>query len=119
VATRPPTRCSQCKRLHIGIGRCSDCSTAADRARGSFRQRGYDGAAWQRARRACLNRDPVCVVCRTTPACVADHYPEGRAVLVARGVADPDALHRLRGLCRSCHSRATAKHQPGGWNRRD
>ncbi|MFD6127658.1 HNH endonuclease, partial [Streptomyces hydrogenans] len=51
----------------------------------------------------------------TKPATVADHFPESRRSLVARGVSDPDAWSRLRPLCTSCHSRETAKHQPGGF----
>lgn len=46
---------------------------------------------------------------------VADHYPESRKELLERGVKDPDYPEFLRGLCRSCHSRETAKYQPGGW----
>jgi 5-methylcytosine-specific restriction protein A len=97
-------------------GRCADCAREADRARGSFRERGY-GSGWDRSRLAVLERDVVCVLC-PAPAVVADHYPEGRRELVARGISDPDALYRMRGLCRPCHSRETARHQPGGWNQR-
>jgi 5-methylcytosine-specific restriction protein A len=107
------------KLVPAGTSRCTDCARTADRARGNFTQRGYGGPAWERARGACLQRDPVCVICRAAPANTADHYPEGRDALVARGVPDPDAPHRLRGLCRPCHSRETAKRQPGGWNRRE
>jgi 5-methylcytosine-specific restriction protein A len=57
---------------------------------------------------------PWCVLCSKTVT-VADHFPESRRGLVARGVSDPDAWSRLRPLCTSCHNRETAKHQPGGW----
>lgn len=107
-----------CPTLTTG-GRCDEHQRAADRARGNFTQRGYGGPAWNRARAACLRRDPVCVVCHVTPANTADHYPLGRDELLAKGVRNPDALEYLRGLCRSCHSKETAKRQPGGWNRRD
>lgn len=101
-----------------GTSRCADCAREADRARGNFKQRGYGGPAWERARAVVLRRDRACVLCGA-PANVADHYPEGRDDLVARGVTDPDAPHRMRGLCRSCHSKETARNQPGGWNDRD
>jgi 5-methylcytosine-specific restriction protein A len=67
-----------------------------------------------------LRRDPICVVCKTAPATVADHHPVSRRELVAMKVSDPDAPSRLRGLCASCHSRETANSpdQAGGWNRR-
>lgn len=108
--------CSQpgCPALTDG-GRCPDCAREADRARGSFRARGY-GSDWTHARAVVLHRDPVCVVCTSALANVADHYPQSRAELVARGVTNPDAPHRLRGLCGPCHSRETAHHQPGGWH---
>lgn len=68
-----------------------------------------------------LARDPNCVLClqadRTEPATVADHYPRSRRELVERGL-DPDDPQHGRGLCSSCHGRATAQHQPGGWNAR-
>jgi 5-methylcytosine-specific restriction enzyme A len=54
------------------------------------------------------------VLCSKT-ATVADHFPESRRALVAKGVNDPDAFSRLRPLCTSCRNKETAKHQPGGW----
>jgi len=66
-----------------------------------------------------LRRDPVCVLCKTASATVADHHPVSRRELVAMKVADPDAPSRLRGLCASCHGKETARTFPGGWNRRD
>lgn len=63
-----------------------------------------------------LDRDPICVVCHLAAANVADHFPLGRDELLARAVRDPDAPEHMRGICRRCHSRETAKRQPGGWN---
>ena len=48
-------------------------------------------------------------------ATVADHYPDDRRALVAKGL-DPNDPDHGRGLCASCHSKETAKFQPGGWN---
>ncbi|MEU8371448.1 hypothetical protein [Micromonospora tulbaghiae] len=109
-----------------GTGRCAGHRSEANRARGGYATRGGGNAAdWRRARAACLARDPLCrctderhghgPVC-TAAATVADHYPETKADLVARGVTDPDALHRLRGVCASCHGKHTAETTPGGWN---
>ncbi|MGW1127470.1 hypothetical protein [Streptomyces sp. NPDC002526] len=64
-----------------------------------------------------LARDPVCVLCRKEPAVHADHWPLSKRELVVRGLDDHDP-RRGRGLCPSCHSAETAKHQPGGWNQR-
>jgi 5-methylcytosine-specific restriction protein A len=66
-----------------------------------------------------LERDPLCVVHLERGdhvlATVADHYPRSRRELEALGL-DPNDPEYGRGLCASCHSRETARHQPGGWN---
>lgn len=97
-------------------GRCDKCRRDADAGRGTAAERGYGGRAWRVNRRAVLRRDRVCVICHDAPATVSDHYPQSRKELLALGVTDPDAPHRMRGLCQPCHSRETAQHQPGGWN---
>ena len=107
-----------CAELTEG-GRCAKHKAEADRARGTSAERGYNSRQWRATRRALLRRDKDCRVCGQEPATVADHYPRSRKELLEMGVSDPDALYRLRGLCARCHSKETAKHQPGGWNRRD
>lgn len=114
-----------CPELTARAGRCDNCRRAADKQRGTARQRGYTGKLWRSRRRACLKRD---LFCRCTdanhahgatcmaPTTVADHWPTSRRELVAQGVTDPDRLDRLRGLCKLCHDRSTAVAQPGGWN---
>lgn len=97
----------------VPSGRCDGCTARAEQARGTAAQRGY-GSRWARKRRAYLTAHPICLLCGGI-ASVADHYPTSRRDLVAQGVADPDADHRLRPLCASCHGRETAQHQPGGW----
>lgn len=98
-------------------GRCDDHRRQADRRRGTPRERGYGGHGWKQARAAVLTRDQVCVLCHTAPSRVADHWPLSRRQLLQQGVADPDAPARMRGVCRSCHSKATAAvpEQAGGW----
>lgn len=109
----------KCPKLTADGGRCTDCRRDADQQRGTRQDRGYD-AAWERTRTAylaqpgngaCVLRGPRC----TGRATVADHYPVSRRQLVTQGVRDPDAWHRLRPLCASCHGVATSQHQPGGW----
>lgn len=97
-------------------GGCDIHRRAVETRRGSRHERGYD-TAWERARRRYLVRHPICVLCGGL-ANVADHYPVSRRDLVARGVRDPDADHRLRALCAPCHRVETNRHQPGGWNAR-
>jgi 5-methylcytosine-specific restriction protein A len=45
----------------------------------------------------------------------ADHWPLSRRQLAAQGMNPNDPKHG-RGLCTPCHSRETARDQPGGWN---
>ena len=99
-------------------GRCAKHKRAAEQQRGTAAQRGYSGKAWQRARRIVLRRDPICKACMRAFSTDVDHWPDSRRDLIAAGVKDPDAPHRLRGLCHPCHSRETAREQPGGFNRR-
>lgn len=104
-----------CPTLTDGAPRCDTHTRAADRARGTAAQRGYN-AAHRRFRDAVLARDPWCRLCRTAPSTVADHYPLDRRELQARGLDPNDPTHG-RGLCHRCHSSETARLQPGGWNR--
>ncbi len=78
--------------------------------------RGY-GVRWQRIRRRFLRANPTCALC-SEPSEVPDHYPRSRKQLLTAGVEDPDDPQFLRPLCTSCHNTETAKHQPGGWARR-
>lgn len=100
-------------------GRCADCRTTAEQHRGSARQRGYGTRHERRFRKPVLDRDVVCVLCRTALAAVADHWPLSRRELTDRGM-DPNDPRHGRGLCASCHSHATATNpdQAGGWNAR-
>jgi 5-methylcytosine-specific restriction protein A len=45
----------------------------------------------------------------------ADHHPRSKRELIAAGLDDNHPAYG-RGLCHSCHSKETAKHQPAGWN---
>jgi 5-methylcytosine-specific restriction protein A len=98
-------------------GRCAGHRREADRARGTFRERGYRGGH-DRFRAAILAREPRCRLC-LNPATVADHWPHSRRELVAMG-ADPDDPRAGRALCAPCHGRETqaTPDQRGGWNRR-
>ena len=103
-----------CGRLTTG-GRCAPCAQRAEQRRGTASQRGYTSRGHLAFRAAVLARDPICVVCRLAPSTVADHYPVSRRDLVASG-RDADAIEHGRGVCATCHSTETTKHQPGGWH---
>lgn len=71
----------------------------------SRHQRGY-GAAWEKARQACLLRDRgLCQAClalgRVSPATTVDH-------VIPKSRGGTDALGNLRALCTACHGAKTA-----------
>ncbi|MFG3050338.1 holin [Kitasatospora sp. NPDC048239] len=105
-------------------GRCPTHRAEAERARGTTTQRGYGQQHRTRFRPGVLARDPACVCTEQDhghaqpcgqPSRHADHWPLSRRELVDAG-HDPDDPAHGRGLCHSCHSRETGRHQPGGWN---
>lgn len=110
---RPPCSVPGCPELTARGGRCAAHEREATALRETPGTSVY-GRRWPNIRRRYLYAHPWCVLC-SKPATVADHFPDSRRSLVARGVSDPDAWSRLRPLCTSCHNRETAKHQPGGW----
>ncbi len=128
MPTRPRSHCSR-----PGCRNFKPCQLhSADAQRPTAAERGYNGKRWSSARRSTLKRDPFCM-CTEECTCdwfgagllrcplisnVADHYPDSRKDLIARGELDPDHPRFLRGLNRSCHSRETNRLQPGGWNDR-
>jgi len=115
MTRRAMTVCSTpgCPEYTAG-GRCPDCQAKAERQRGSASQRGYGTQHRRTFRAAVLARDPICVVCGKAPSRHADHHPMSRRELAAAGL-DPNDPRHGRGLCQPCHSRETARHQPGGW----
>lgn len=97
--------------------RCQRHAAEADRRRGNSSERGYSSRGHQAFRRAVLHENPVCIACHIRPSTDADHYPRDRRELVELGLNANDPQYG-RALCHSCHSKATAANQPGGWNRR-
>lgn len=95
--------------------RCREHRKAAHKQRGSSSQRGYGSRGHARFRDAVLQRDPICVICHLAQTTEADHYPRGRDELVRLNL-NPNDPNNGRGLCHDCHSRETARHQPGGWH---
>lgn len=106
---------SGCPTLTDG-GRCDEHRKEADRFRGTATERGYTGAGHRHFRNQILDRDPICVLCGLRESTVADHFPMSRQELIAAGL-DPNDPGAGRGLCKQCHDRETARHQPGGWHR--
>ena len=74
--------------------------------RRSRQARGY-GAAWDRARKAAMNRDGwLCQACRregrVTPATECDH-------IVPKHKGGTDALDNLQAICAPCHKAKTER----------
>lgn len=117
---RAARTCVDCPAIITSGNRCTAC-TARTRAASDKRRRPdgnpYTTAGHQRFRRAVLARFPVCVECRAAWSTVADHWPVSRRDLVEQGL-DPNDPARGRGLCKRCHDRSSALHQPGGWANR-
>lgn len=111
--------CSQpgCPTLIDSPGRCTAHTKAADKARGTSKERGYNTPGHRRFREAVLAREPICVICYAAPSTIADHYPISRRDLIDAGL-DPNDPSRGRGLCKTDHDKHTAQAQPGGWNLR-
>lgn len=107
-----------CPEIYEGKeSRCPQHRAASDRSRGTATQRGYNSAGHQAFRNAVLTRDPICVICDVRHSTIADHHPMSRKELIAAGL-NPNDPQYGRGLCKPCHDRETAKHQPGGFNTR-
>lgn len=79
--------------------------------RPSAKQRGYDNQ-WRKTRKQFLRMHPICQDERgcIEPATDVDHI-DG---LGPKGPLGHD-FSNLRALCHSCHSKRTARDQPGGW----
>lgn len=82
--------------------------------RQSAHKRGYD-SKWQRARKAFLNKHPLCVTCkrggRVTQATVVDHivpHKGDKALFWSRD--------NWQALCAPCHSTKTAREDGGFGN---
>ena len=95
-----------------GLYRCQKHQAAYESARAAkdMRPRQYTDQRWRRLRARFLQHHPDCEHCGK-PASQVDH-------IIPRREGGSDHWSNLRPLCSSCHSRRTARDQPGGWNAR-
>lgn len=116
---RAARTCNTCPAIITTGSKCDTCTKAArqasDQRRGSSTERGYTGRGHKAFRKAVLDRDPICVLCREAWSNIADHWPLSRKQLVDQQL-DPNDPANGRGLCAPCHNKETAANQPGGWN---
>ncbi|WP_436772054.1 holin [Yinghuangia sp. YIM S09857] len=125
MPTRAPRRCTTpaCPRdPEPGTAKCARCATP--RPRPSAAAQGYGPEHERRFRVGVLAKHPTCV-CEDTDhghdapcgrtSQHADHWPLSKRELIARGMDDNHPNYG-RGLCPQCHSKHTAREQPGGWH---
>ena len=122
MPSRPPSPCAVpgCSALTRGGGRCPlhqrERHREINRRRPSAHAQGYN-RRWRAYRLGYLAAHPLCVECVTTgravPATEVDHIRPHRGDQHLFWSAD-----NHRALCKSCHSRATAKYDGGFGNAR-
>lgn len=88
---RPPCSIPGCPELTAKGGRCATREREVNVQRETPGTSPY-GRRWPNIHRRYLYAHPWCVLC-TQAATVADHFPESRRTLLARGVSGPDAWH--------------------------
>ncbi|MER8262722.1 HNH endonuclease signature motif containing protein [Streptomyces griseus] len=102
-------------------GRCPSCQASASSLRGSARAKGYD-SRWERTREAYLRANPYCACgdCMLLPALLRPVATEVNHIdgLGPNGPRGHDWTN-LQAMTKACHSRHTAREQPGGWNDRE
>ena len=116
AAARNCTRPGCCGVVRDGV--CSVCGSVRrgrdrqyEEQRGTASQRGY-GARWRKVRLMQLRRQPLCEMCmkdhRVVVATEVHH-------IEAKRDGGPDAFENFMSLCKSCHSKITARtHGPEG-----
>lgn len=104
-----PRPCSNfpCGNMAAYRGRCAACNASRDQRRGNTTARGYD-QDWENARRIYLHAHPLCEGC----AAAGFYDRPAREVHHKRALRDGGARldpANFRALCKSCHSRRTAR----------
>lgn len=111
---RGPCKIQSCPKRASERGYCTTHALAHPvqrplDTRPSAARRGYD-AHWRRIRANFLRFNPVCDHCGRK-ATEADH-------IKSLATGGTHAWENLQPLCKSCHSRKTARVDGGGWRRR-
>lgn len=112
MPTKPARPCKQrgCPELTTGpSGHCplhkKEAQHLQDTARGSSSKRGYT-RRWRKARRHYLNEHPLCVQCEKEGIIEAATEVHHIKALRNGGTHEDN---NLMALCKSCHSRITAR----------
>lgn len=108
-----PTQCKypRCSELthEVYCDEHAEHRREADKFRASASKRGYD-ARWRRYRKNFLAKHPLCVECGGL-ATEVDHIIDHRGSYKLFWDTD-----NHQALCKSCHSKKTAKTNQGAWN---
>ncbi|QQM44996.1 holin [Streptomyces liliifuscus] len=127
MPSRAPRPCTtpSCSGTPVqGSAKCAECGDRARRPRPSATAQGYGREHRERFSDGVLTRDPTCVCPETAhghalpcgaPSEHADHWPRSKRELRELDWDEHNPAYG-RGLCRPCHSKETARHQPAGWN---
>ncbi|SRR6266566_4777802 len=99
MPTKPANRCTQCRKLHNGVGLCRSCRRITNVP--------YQKSKWEQLRDRVLSEEPICRICRNASATVVDH------IMPIRDGGNPYNRSNCQGLCKSCHSRKTNLEQQG------
>ena len=67
----------------------------------------YDSPRWRKLRLVVLKREPMCRMCKTSPATLVDHIKE------IRDGGAPFDVDNLQPLCAACHAKKTAAERMG------
>lgn len=102
MATRAPTRCTQCKRLATHQGRC-DQHQVKPWERSSANTRALTGRQREHFRQATLRANPTCAWCNQ-PATEADHI-----LAIGLGGDPHDWENNGQGLCDTHHAIKTKR----------
>jgi 5-methylcytosine-specific restriction endonuclease McrA len=92
------SRCTVCRRLHAGVGRCAACNRRARSTVTAF----YNSPEWAQARDRVLSEEPLCRSCRAAVPSVVDHVIGLRRAWHLRL-----ARSNLQALCAPCHNAKT------------
>jgi len=90
-----------CSKL-VKSGRCTKHAKAYTKYTNRPNDPALNNRTWRKLRKLVLARDPICKHCKRVPSVDVDH-------IVPRKDGGDNSMSNLQGLCKSCHSKKSAK----------